>query len=301
MGVLARGLSTIYNANAIVPKMAFIMYKQIMNLKFISLLLFSFCLFLFAPSAFAQFATSDCVSTEVGSPTEDKPENPENCQSSAVATGDKPGGIPAPELGPNAEQEIYNQFGVRMTGFDRKHMEWAWKKFWDVSNTRFSGPGRREGLINGAVIVADTRNVSEQVGCYGGTSIRLMNFQNESGFRHNIVHELGHFIRNCVKNWDTQYAAHMNAFAPPTQGGEGPISFYGTYADVCYKGKNDSEDYADMVTYYLNPESGISSINKCKYKPSLESLIDETPDNPFFVLNPPKVLHLEVARKIFAL
>ena len=162
-----------------------------------------------------------------------------------------------------------------MIGFDEQHLQWAWEKFWEVSNTNF------DSLIKGAVIQTTSVSNTQQVGCPPATTALIGQFPEETAFKHILTHELGHAIRNCAGRERAQESAYMNAHKI-----EGGVSYYGRNAPACTGSDNASEDYAEMIAFYLNPGIPVKSYLKCY--PQSQSRYTEQ-DFP---------LHYQVARDV---
>jgi hypothetical protein len=166
-----------------------------------------------------------------------------------------------------------------MDGFDEEHLRLAWEKLSEVSGTNFID------LVRGSNIVAISNNMSQQVGCFSGISIYLHPYTPGDYFKFILTHELGHVIRNCQTKEKSQYWSHVDAF-----NNEGAVSYYGAHASMCTGSDNLSEDYADMIAYYLNPKAGLATA-ACSP--------DKSPINPFFGTTPPqKPLHFDVAKQV---
>ncbi len=220
---------------------------QVNNMSIYKSYLFTLLLFLislsYLPFVYAQDAT---VKTKVGNPSEDV--NSTECNS-PLPSGD-------------IQQSIKDQFGITMNGFDQTHLQWAWEKFCGSANTKFNQ------LVKGSTIEA-IAGLSQQIGCFKGTSVQLGQYQPKALFQFILTHELGHVIRNCHPRNIILYSKHIEAY-----NSEGAVSYYGGHAAACTGSDNLSEDYADMIAYYVNPEAGIATV-KCAP--------NATPPNPYFV------------------
>jgi|SRR3989344_2652494 len=194
----------------------------------------------------------------------------QNCQTTNII---------APPISGDKRQAIIDEFNVTMNEFDDQHLGWAWEKLWEVSNTRFTS------LIAGSTIQSQTGNISSQVGCFGGqTSVKIFQFATREFFQYLLTHELGHVIASCRPSEARVYDAR-NAFDR-----EGAVSYYAANALHCAGSENYSEDYADMITYYLNPSAGLST-----------KICDDSPRNPPNPLhgNPIlKPIHKNVAEEV---
>ncbi len=183
----------------------------------IFVLFFSFGLSLYAQTR------SEKVTTRVGNPTTQPP----------TQGGEAP---PPPQ---DIRQGIIDEFGITMNGFTQEQLQWAWEKYWDVSHTNFIN------LVRGTVVTAHS-GMSEQTGC------KTFLLRDELGitrgdatlFKVVLIHEFGHIIYWCGDG-ERATTDHENAFVS-----EGGMTGYG--ASGCYGTPPITEDYAEMITYYLN-------------------------------------------------
>lgn len=152
----------------------------------------------------------------------------------------------APPIADSAlRQAIIDKFGVTMdANFSATQLKWAWEKLWDVSNTKFPG------FIKGSTIQATTPGSSERLDCPGKPTItiRLGVSEDVEWFKLVLIHEFGHVIEKCPNSQSNNWAAFQNAF--DTEKG---ITYYAQNANRCTGSNNLSEDYAEMIAYYLNP------------------------------------------------
>ncbi len=231
---------------------------------------------------------SPCVITKVGNPSV-SPVLPPNC---GGKTGDgSPRGQKPPNYPTDLASAIKEQFGITIEGFDNNsdYMKWIWEKLWDIKGTNFSS------LVKGAIVKKVSGETSSQVGCPGkkninggDESVRLIAYPyGEAFFKYIFTHELGHVIRMCNDRekirWNDTIIAGQS---------EGGVSYYGSNASSCIEGsKNEDEDFADMVAYYLNPDAGISTT-------SCDGKAPAAPPNPFFSTPVLKPFHFEIAKSI---
>lgn len=230
---------------------------------FFALLITSFLIIV--PTVSAQFK-SNSVITRVGeAPMDQKP----------GGGGGTPGGPrpEAPDPGPNVRAAIIEKFGITLNGFSDQYLRYAWEKFWEVSNTNFIS------LVKGSVINITSPANTQQVGCGAPASVLLGQFGDGNQWKHVLIHELGHVVRNCNNASTIQRQEHINAF-----NSEKGVSDYGNKAPSCTGSDNLSEDYAEMIAYYLNPGYKVSTV-RCF-----------PAQNPDMETNFPK--HFEVARKV---
>lgn len=223
-------------------------------------------------SGVQQTARSNTLCVRVGEPADEKPAS---CNQNAIpilSSGPHP---QAPPPDGDLQIEIQRQFGITMTGFDQQHLQWAWEKFWEVSNTNFNS------LVKGAVIQVTSVSNTQQIGCPPATTALIGQFPEETAFKHILIHELGHAIRNCAGRERAQESAYIQAHRS-----EGGVSHYGRNAPACTGSDNVSEDYAEMIAFYLNNGTPVASYLKCYQQPQYRLSPQEFP------------LHYEVARNV---
>lgn len=173
------------------------------------------------------------------------------CKITSTNTGsaEHPQAPPASQNAQQLRRDIIDKFGISFDGFDTQHLQWAWEKLWNVSNTKFPA------LIKGTNIKSIPGIFSYQRSCTsagGSPYVELVPAGNKAGFQFVLIHELGHVIQRCrptQANIDNQIAAFNS---------EGGVSYYASAATLCHKDANNLwEDYADMIAYYLNPNFGV--------------------------------------------
>ena len=149
-----------------------------------------------------------------------------------------PGNAPPPPS--DLRQGIIDEFGITFNGLSQEKLQYAWEKFWDIKHTKFFD-------LLGNVTIDIHDDTSEQVNC---NLIRLRRGLVEDGgevlFKAVITHELSHIIYHCNDESLSHTVDHENAFAA-----EGGVTYYGEVA--CYGTAPITEDYAEMLAYYLNP------------------------------------------------
>lgn len=213
-------------------------------------------------------AKSNVSCVKVGAVSdEDKP---------AICNALAPGG-PRPQAPPangDLQAAIQQKFNISMIGYDQQHLQWAWEKFWEVSNTNFNS------LVSGAVIQITDVSSTRQVDCPPKVSVLAGAFPEETAFKHILTHELGHVIRNCAGREKAQETAFLNARK------EGGVSYYAQNANACTGSDAPSEDYAEMIAFYLNPGVPVASYLKCYQSSQSRYTEQEFP------------LHYQVARDI---
>lgn len=138
--------------------------------------------------------TSNVSCVKVGNPEAEKPAVCNQASSTTIGANVSPAG-PRPQA-PTPEGDlqiaIQQQFGISMIGYDQQHLQWAWEKFWEVSSTNFND------LVKGAVIQVTDVSSTRQVACPPAVSVLVGQFPEETAFKHILIHELGHVIRNCA-------------------------------------------------------------------------------------------------------
>ncbi len=226
------------------------------------ILIFTLFTFGFPFQTYAQ-VSSNTTTTRVGNPTTQQP---------------SPGKVP-PAPG-DIRQGIISQFGITMNGFDQHYLQLAWESFWEVSDSKFFD------LVRGSIInKLPGKSGSSQVGCPGSESIKLAQYDGDRFFKFIIIHELGHVVRNCNNRHVNQYNGHINAFDR-----ERGVSYYANNAYACLESDNYSEDYADMIAYFLRPADGVATAG-CDP--------DSNRPNPFFSKTPTDFpLHLQIAQTV---
>ena len=183
-----------------------------------------------------------------------------------------PGNIP-PITG-NPRDAVFNQFRVNImpTSFSEEYSRWAWEFLWKSSNTTF------DERIRGTTVSRNDEG-SRQTGC---KSISIRGTYDQETFNIVFAHEMGHIILNCTDN--NYKDAHNNARA-----NEGQLTIYSkllcTYNSYG-EWQKESENYAEMIAYYLNPEFD-SHTTQCGREP-----------NPY--LNGGHPEHHNVAQKILS-
>lgn len=155
-----------------------------------------------------------------------------------------PRSIVAPPEG-DLREVLINTFGITMNGFNQKQLQWAWEKLTSVQQTNFTS------LTRGTVMTATSGSISSQTGC---RTVNLGTYNDETVFKVTLNHELGHIIYWCNENPQNKKSEHQDAFNK-----EGGITGYA--ANPCYGTSGLTEDYAEMVAYYLNPN--ITELTPC--------------------------------------
>lgn len=167
-----------------------------------------------------------------------------NCVRTIVGNPPDRGQQPVPSISGDPYTAVENQFGVTIQrSLPEDYAVWAWEKLWEVSKTSFTT--RVKGTVVGR---ADDGSFMD--GC---KKINLRGTYNRSTFRVIFVHEMGHIIRSCS---EPSYADEHNI----ARAAEGQLTNY-SQALCSYKDKTktdwnyESENYAEMIAYYLNPEA----------------------------------------------
>lgn len=163
---------------------------------------------------------------------------------------------PSPEY-QKLHDDILKQFGVdfdQQNTFSYDYLKWAWGKLWNISNTNFLKLTR--GPNNNIITIKRLdRGFNEQITCssilMSGTSSATGQPYPESLFKIVFIHELSHIIENCYRN-----TSNIGELANiRTQ--EGGITSFSQNTASCISGVSPlNEDFAETITYYLNPEFG---------------------------------------------
>lgn len=214
-------------------------------------------------SGVQQTAKSNNLCVKVGEPVNEKPASCNEAAIPILSSGPHPA---APPASGELQVAIQQQFGISMLGYDQQHLQWAWEKFWEVSNTNFNS------LIKGAVIQTTSVSNTQQVGCPPATTVLIGEFPEETAFKHILMHELGHAIRNCAGRERAKESAFIQAHKT-----EGGVSYYAKNAPSCTGSDNTSEDYAEMIAFYLNNGTPVASYLKCYQQQQLRLSPQEYP------------------------
>lgn len=190
---------------------------------------------------------------------------------------------------------ILDQFAISMVDFDKQQLTWAWQALNQVLKTNL------KSLVSGTVIkkVVDAHGYSAQVGCNNhgqgysspeGVGIRLHPHAEEAKFKLTILHELGHIIYNCngtkSVEWNKAFEAVIAAEGGITRYGDNPACIVG-FSDSEFAGRRRSEDFAEMIAYYLLPTASERTI---------EGACQPTGGPPF--ANGAYPIHFEFAKSI---
>lgn len=186
----------------------------------------------------AQTFKSNSVITKVG-------DAPEDQKPKIGGSGVK---HPAPPAPANLQQAIYDQFNIDLNDFSQQELNWAWEKFWDIQHTKFFE------LTKGTHVFR-TAGSSETKGC----SVYFAHYPIQELFNVILIHELGHVIQNCPRDAKSLATKHNNLY----QNGKNTVTGYGLPKSFAPNGSALScfgypawgENYAEMITYYLNPNA----------------------------------------------
>lgn len=176
----------------------------------------------------------------------------QNCKSTSFA------GVIAPPADPDPSVlaiNILNKFGVAMdVNFDYSYLKWTWEKLWQISDTNFLTLVR--GPNNTAIsVLRNTAAINEQYSCNSigirGTSSATGKPYPEALFKYVFLHELSHIIDSCnpAKSAKSGLQAVINQ--------EGYITNFSQNSATCPGSAGDipvNEDYADTISYFLNPD-----------------------------------------------
>lgn len=203
------------------------------------------------------------------------------------AVSSKGGHIPEPILTPTStvappsdyQAAILSQFGIQMDGFTSESLKWAYDKLREVSGTKFIDleRGHISKIFAKEYKPNDWTSVSNANGSSCPAQIELVESwpapDGEEIFKITLIHEISHVIDRCAPE---NLALGRNSFGIPgnfleVYQKEGGATYYGQHANgtaspaisgpnmtpdsSCPDGNPISEDYADMLAYYLNPTS----------------------------------------------
>ncbi|HRN95869.1 MAG TPA: hypothetical protein PLD54_00300 [Candidatus Levybacteria bacterium] len=199
-----------------------------MKTKYIALVIGIFLSFGLTHIANAQLRTdSDPITTRVGNPP--------------TSSDPISGNIPPIEGDPF--QAVQNTFGVSISkSFPEIYAIWAWELLWRVSNTSFDERVRNTQISRndeGSSMKGCEPRKIEMKGTYGN---------NRQLFDVVFTHEMGHIIRSCS---DPNFADEHNIARR-----EGQLTSYSQTLclwDTPTPWNYESENYAEMIAYYLNP------------------------------------------------
>ncbi len=177
--------------------------------------------------------------------------------------------VSAPAASSDKQQlknDILAKFGVDMDlSFSYEYLKWTWEKLWNVSNSKFLTLVRGES--NKIITIARSDgSYNQQVSC---TQINMSGASSagslypESLFKVVLIHELAHIIENCHP------AANKNRLQQIIDQ-EGYLTSYSKNAAACAVTRSNplNENYAETVSYYLNPEYPEQDIGLCpSFKP----------------------------------
>lgn len=191
---------------------------------------------------------------------------------------------------PKLHDEIYNKFKVdfdQQNPFSCDYLKWAWEKLWNISNTKFldlvRGPDKNKIIT----VKREDKGFNEQTGCL---SIIMSGISSAKGqpypkslFQVVFIHELTHIIQSC--NPSTVNFTLLDAALKQEKG----VSTFSQDPTKCISGVTQlNEDFAETLTYYLNPEWGEQSyFSSCQ--PQLST-------NP--ILRGDKPLHRQFAAEL---
>ncbi len=204
--------------------------------------------------------------TKVGNP-----DGPSPCTNNSSGTHPQAPAAPA-----DLKQAIQDKFGINIDStFDRTHQEWIWEKLWDVSNTNF------DDLVTGTHVVdIGSSGGSAQTNC---KTIQIGQYSPKEIFQVVFTHEMGHIIRNCISAPKSHWDEHLAALASE----KGVTEYARVLCTYSNPGdwQSKSEDYAEMIAYYLNPDAHQQTAKNCSGGP-----------NPY--LNGGYPLHFNVAKEV---
>ena len=215
----------------------------------------------------ADNTTSHCVKYCSGVPGGFRSDSNET--KTGVGEGSVPGARPD-----DYRAALIEEFGITMNGFSQENMMWAWEFMHKVDGSNFPR------FVRGTVVGVDNSG-SHMTGCK--TIFLRSTYPTYEYFAPIFAHELGHVVYHCSDGGSAKYRKmHLEALEK-----EGPLTPYSK--NLCYyKSPSDysreTENFAEMVAYYLNPTLG--AVTGCGSGP-----------NPF--ANGGHPAHMSVANTIF--
>ncbi len=142
----------------------------------------------------------------------------------------------------NYKQALKDKFSLILDdGLSIDQQRWIWEKMWDVSNTNF------DEYVKGTTI-HNSAGVSHQ-GPGKEVTLRTTN-TDETSFKIVFTHEMGHIIYHHTTDQQSKRSEHDGVLYP-----KGPVTGYGA-CDV-------TENYAEMIAYYLNPNQVENTNTPC--------------------------------------
>lgn len=179
----------------------------------------------------------------------------------------------------NYQAAIKSEFGIQMDGFTADSLKWAYDTLKSVSTTKFISlqKGRVTKIFAKEYSPSDWSSNSAAEGVNCPRTIELVEGwpapDAEEIFKITFIHEISHVIDKCAPESESfgRYSQGIDGF-PEVYKKEGGATYYGQHANgvpdpssisgpnmtpdsKCPSGNPLSEDYADMLAYYLNPNS----------------------------------------------
>lgn len=142
--------------------------------------------------------------------------------------------------------DIKNKFGISMNGFDAQHLAWAYGALETASSSKLLD------LVKGAGIQAGNANLTFME-CSNPAQITLKQESDQAYFKHALLHELGHRLYICQPDPVSKRTKHDQVYQT-----EKGISSYA----VCGGGDLKAEDYAEMISYYLEQNTKEQMVNQ---------------------------------------
>lgn len=180
------------------------------------------------------------------------------------------------------KDKIANDYNIAMNGFDQQHLQWAYDMFKELSKTQFTEILRQTSKRT----VISVRDASLQNSVTDSPTCSISLIQNQTAVPNNageseqeifditLTHELGHIIQDCAPNRLSLYAGdpHLSMTHAKIYQDHQGITQYSRSAGTpgCpsisdsgsdSSGYRSSENYAEMIAYYLHP--GVKQKNVC--------------------------------------
>lgn len=176
----------------------------------------------------------------------------DNCRSNIFASTPAP---PASSDYQTLHDQILKEFKVDFEpnnegkSFHYDYLKWAWEKLWQIKSTRFLELVRGQGdkIIT---IKRDDSDTSKQTGC---PIITMRGYRPDGShyaetlFKVALIHELSHIIQACNPG-----NSRFNELESVVK--EGYLTAYSQHSLSCAGTDNTREDYAETLSYFLNPD-----------------------------------------------
>lgn len=186
-------------------------------------------------------------------------------------------------------EQVLTRYQITLQGFSATEEQAIKQKLSDVSGTRLLS------LVAGTTIQKSNDEKSLAPGCNGANYPKGYILLAEPTNPLTLIHELGHMVQRCNSSTQSLYQPAFEEIHNEEKGVSDYARNVGTNLGQC-KAYNDAElsqlveDYAETITYYLNPNA------------SDQGLCGQRNSNPFVQKNSDGTLkyakHLEIVKRI---